>query len=417
MKYYLILISSLFIPQMLWAMADTKTEEQYIILMMPRSKNINEANFMQVMNNFQGPPQARVKVGLAFIFSYLRNDVNELSDSLKSILLNSEKTNTPVWIKFDGEQWWQNRPDLWNWWDPNKPGYDPNNRTNVEWRWWGPEYALKICWRNWGKQLRVLPPTNLMSPKYRKACHQSMDVLMPIILNWYKTLPEDKKYLFAGLNLGWESAIGINSFYYPNGDQFMDKPKSEDPQSGAIKEDVLSRGVVQQGFAAVKTAGIRDSGDITEEDLYKVVKIHLDDLSKYAYDFGFPREKIFTHGWGNQNAELMYDAAVNKYSCPGWSDYWYSKNPAENAGIMRNVEKSDAPYWAMAEWNLLPHEKKIWKDAISTILNLPGCKVMCVYGWKGKADKKQVIEAIHELVVESATPFKEEINNKSKVLE
>ena len=412
MKYFFILIL-MFIPQTIWAIADTKMDKQYVIVMMPKAMNVNEANFMQVMNNFPDSSNARVKVGVAFIFSYLRNDVNNLSQGLSRILLASEKTNTPVWIKFDGEQWWQNRGDLWNWWDPNKPGYDPNNRNNVEWRWWGPEYALKICWRNWGKQLRVLPPPNLMSPAYRKACHEAMDVLMPVLLNWYKSLPVDKKFLLAGLNLGWESAIGINSYYYPNGEELMDKPKSEDPQSGAIRADVLSRGVVQQGFAAVKTSGIRESGDITEEDLYKVVKIHLEDLCKYAYDFGFPREKIFTHGWGNENAELMYDAAVNQYSCPGWSDYWYSKNPAENKGIMRNVEKSDAPHWAITEWTLSrPHEKEPWKQAIKTILNLPGCKLMCIYGWKGIADEEQVVQAIREVSVESGNAITEDFKKQ-----
>ncbi|MFA5292998.1 MAG: hypothetical protein WC496_08195 [Phycisphaerae bacterium] len=413
MKYYLFLILILFIPQISSAISDTKFDEQYVMFMMPKPANVNEAKFSEVINNFPGLSQARVKIGVIFIFSYLREDVNGLAESLKNVLSYSEKTNTPVLIKFDGEQWWQNRPDLWNWWDPNKPGYDPNNRNNVEWRWWGPEYALKICWRNWGSQLRVLPPPNLMSPAYRKACHESMDILMPVILNWYKSLPEDKKYLFAGLNLGWESSIGINSFYYPNGNQLRDKPKSEDPTSGAVRADVLSRGVVQQGFAAVKTAGIRDSGDITEEDLYKVVKMHLEDICKRAYDFGFPRGKIITHGWGNENGELMYDAAVNQYSCPGWSEYWYSKNPAENAGIMRNVRKSDAPYWVIAEWTLpQPREKEPWKQAVRTVLNLPGCKMLCVYGWRGIADNKPVIQAIHELCLESVPAVAEDANNK-----
>jgi len=31
---------------------------------------------------------------------------------------------------------WKNRPDLWNCFDPARPGYNPNNKSNVEWHGW-----------------------------------------------------------------------------------------------------------------------------------------------------------------------------------------------------------------------------------------------------------------------------------------
>jgi len=416
MKQYMIVMIGLLTSPMLWAVSNADVGDQYILMMKPfdfaHPDKISEENFMEMMKHFQGLNHSKIKVGLSTNLSYLHHDIRTLAKTLERILYYAQKTDTPIMIKFDGEQWWQHRSDLWNWWDPEKPGYNPDNRNNVEWRWWGPEYALKICWRNWGRQLRVLPPPNLMSPAYRKACHESMDVLMPILLDWYKALPEDKKYLFVGLNLGWESSIGINAFYYPNGEDLMDKPKSQDPQSGTVRTDVLSRGVVQQGYAAVKTAGIRDSGDITEEDLYNVVHRYLEDLCKYAYDFGFPRDKIISHGWGNENGERMYDAAVNSYSCPGWSEYWYAKDPGQDTGIMRNVQKSDAPYWGVVEWMLMePHEKEPWKTAITNTLKLPGCKMVCIYWWWFIDKSEPVIEAIREISLESsavpAVPSKE----------
>ena len=57
-------------------------------------------------------------------------------------------------------------------------------------------------------------------------------------------------------------------------------------------------------------------------------------------------EKIFTHGVGHEFGEKLYDAAVNKYSCPGWSGYWYAADPAKDKGMMRNLKRSDAPHWA-----------------------------------------------------------------------
>ena len=68
------------------------------------------------------------------------------------------QTETPVLVQIDTEHWWEARPDLWNWWDPAKPGFDPANRENVEWTGWSADDALKIAWRNWGRQIRVLPP-------------------------------------------------------------------------------------------------------------------------------------------------------------------------------------------------------------------------------------------------------------------
>jgi len=401
MKRIIILNVIVCVAGMLRAAPAADVGTQYLIIMkefdVSRPKNISEENFLETMNHFPGLADSQLKVGVAVILSYLKTDPAVLAESLKRILFYAQKTETPMMIKFDGEQWWQGRPDLWNWWDPEKPGYNPDNRSNVEWRWWGPQYALKICWRNWGRQLRVLPPPNLMSPAYRKACHESMDVLMPVLLNWYKELPEDKKYLFVGLNLGWESSVGVNAYYFPNGEELMDKPPADDPKTGFVRADVLSRGVVQQGYAAVTTAGLRTGGDITEEDLCKVTQRHLEYLCKHAYEFGFPREKIISHGWGNESGELMYDAAVNPYSCPGWSIYWYAHDPAADKGVVRNLQRSDAPYWAAVEWWLpRPYETGVWTEAILKTLAHPGCKFMCIYGWKGISGNQPILEAIRQ---------------------
>ena len=79
-------------------------------------------------------PDAKIRVGIGYIFSYLqaRDDASLLA-SLRSVLQWAQETDTPVLIQIDGEQWWEGRPDLWNWWDPSRPGFDPANRENVEW--------------------------------------------------------------------------------------------------------------------------------------------------------------------------------------------------------------------------------------------------------------------------------------------
>jgi hypothetical protein len=380
-------------------------ESQYLVFMRTpeavfdqnHPETINEKSFAEITSNFQNTD--KLKIGIGFIFSYFKTDPNLTVESLKQFLNVAQKTNTPILIKLDGEQWWQGRPDLWNWWDPCMPGFDPNNRNNVEWTGWGPEYALKIAWRNWGRQLRVLPPPNLLSPRYRQECHKQMDVLIPIILNWWKSLPESQKNLLIGINIGWETSIGINAFYYPNGNALLNKPNSLDPKTGVVLADSLSRGVVQIGYAALKTGNIRLNGDITETDLFKVASLHLTDLSKHAAGLGVPRDKLFTHGVGNDKGELLYDAAINKYACPGWSCYWYSDDPLKDSGIKRGIENSDAPYWAPVEWLLLkPFEKDIWRSAIKNTLTIPKCKFIGIYNWELICDHNEVKEAVREVI-------------------
>lgn len=357
--------------------------------------------FNEIMSSFGDTSDFNTKIGLSHIFSYFRKDVQEVKKDLQAFLYSAEKKNTPVVIKLDGEQWWDNRPDLWNWWDENKPGYDPTNVKNVEWTGWESDRAMKIAWRNWGRQLRVLPPPNLMSTVYRRETHKAMDVMLAVVMNWWKKLPENKKYLFVALNVGWESSLCYNAYYYPNGNDYLDKPEKDDPTSGTVRGDVLNRGLIQSGYNAVRTAGIRIKGDITEDDLLEIVRRHLEDLAKYANEFGFPRKKIFTHGVGNEFGEKLYDAAVNEYSCPGWSGYWYAEDPAKDKGIMRNLERSDAPHWAVVEYLLLkPYEKgQAWEDAFFTTLNYPNCKFICVYNWEGVNSKgSKVIDAANRAV-------------------
>jgi hypothetical protein len=363
---------------------------------------INSAGFREVMRPFEGLPASRIRPGLSFVFSYFKSDIETVKLALERFLAAAEQTDTPVLVKFDGEQWWQNRPDLWNWWDPLMPGYNPDNRHNVEWRWWGPEYALKICWRNWGRRLRVLPRPNLMSPAYRRACHEAMDGLMPVVMDWYQALPDAKKDLFIGLNVGWESAMGINGYYLPNGNDLVDEPPILDPAVGYVHDDVLSRGFVQIGYASVHSAALRSAGDITEDDLVEVARRHLEDLCKYAHDFGFPREKLFSHGVGNQKGEKLYEAALNRYSCPGWSNYYDADDPAANIGINRGIDLSDAPYWAAVEWLLLSpdgtNDQHRWHRAMKKTLDYRNCKLVCVYNWESIRDSREVIEAARQVI-------------------
>ncbi len=364
---------------------------------------ISPEEFLEIKKALPDVPGAKIRVGIGFIFSYFRSsDDDLLLGSLRRVLELSEATDTPVLIQLDGEQWWDSRPDLWNWWDPSLPGFDPANRENVEWFGWTSDDALKIAWRNWGQQLRVLPPPNLMSPRYRKACHAKMELMIPVILNWAKNLPASKKDLLVGVKVGWESSIGVNAWYYPNGNELVNKPASGDPKTGVNGQEPPARGVAQIGFAAVKTAGIRKNGEISEADLAKVVQRHLDDLSRKASQLGVPREKLFTHGVGWKEGELLYQTAINKDSCPGWSFYKHAADPAKDSGVQAALKKSDAPFWAATEWLFQGGGEK-WRPALEKTLADKRCRYVCIYNWESIRNNSAALEAIQQIVSTSAS--------------
>lgn len=372
--------------------------QQFIVFNV--SPNLEAEAFERVSREFNTNSRARVRAGVAAIFSYLHRPPAEVAADLKQFLDRAQKTDTPVVVQLDGENWWGARPDLWNWWDASRPGFSPANRTNVEWTSWSPDGAIKIAWRNWGRQIRVLPPPNLMSARYRAACCDEMRVLVLLVLDWWKSLPANQRDLFIGLKLGWESSVGVNAWHYPNGNALLERPAIEDPVSGLQAHELPARGVAQIGFAAVKTAGLRSEGQITEADLAEVVRRHLEDLCRLAAELGVPREKLFTHVAGWKENELLYQAALNRFSCPGWSFYQHAADPAEDSGVKAALQRSDAPFWGAVEWLYQgPRETAPWRAALTATLANPRCRYLCIYNWQNVREQPAILQAVREVMV------------------
>jgi hypothetical protein len=363
--------------------------------------------FAQIHREFPRSGDTRVRVGAGAVFSYLNQPREQTVADLKRFLFQAQKTGTPVVVQLDGENWWAGRPDLWNWWDASRPGYSPANRANVEWTGWSPDDAIKIAWRNWGRQGRVLPPPNLMSPAYRRACHEEMRVLVPLVLDWWKALPAEQKYLLVGIKLGWESSIGVNAWYYPNGNALLNLPPAKDPTNsptnGFAAANPPARGVTQIGYAAVKSAGIRSAGEITEADLADVVRRHLEDLCRLAAELGVPRGKLFTHVGAWKENELHYQSGLNAFSCPGWSFYKHAADPKADTGVQTALKQTEAPYWGAVEWLYLgPRKTGPWHQALAATLSQPRCRYLCIYNWEGVRNSANILQAVHDAAHETS---------------
>jgi len=308
-----------------------------------------------VSNNVEETVDRRFAIGAVIPYLYRSSvgvvastsDYARISQStnlLNAILAKSVETDTPVHLKFDGFEYWSGRPDLWNWWDETQLGYDPDNKANVEWLSWDDSDAVQMCTRNWGLEHEVPPHPNLASPAFVQANVDALQILSPIVRDWYVNLPDDKKYLLAGVVVGWEVNIGVNYFV------------KMDPD-GAANPFYNSH---QLGYAAVKTAGLASGGELQEEHLTEVVHRYLEQLTKVVYDCGIPRSKISTHvgadltnhdeqpiGWVIKIGKGA--GAFSSYATPGYTTYGGGSGASVFDDTIPGFATPDVP-WTVDEW-------------------------------------------------------------------
>lgn len=384
---------------------------RYIFLNSAPGKNFSVAKpatftrkfFDDVLKKTDIPVNDKMRLGISAIFDFLSTNIDSVEKSLDCFMQISQQTKVPILINLDGINWMNARPDLWNWWDPQKKGYNPGNKKNVEWTSWDESGAIKISWRNWGVQFRVSPAPNLSSPAVIEAQITSLKRLVPRIVKWYNALPSDKKYLLGGVKLGHETSIGVNAYYYKEGNRYIEKmptDKSLDPLESYNAEAGFSGGVSQIGYASVKTAGIKSKGRITAADMEQVVHHFLDTLCKTAYHLGLPKNVIYTHQGGTffpWEKHLSFAAGSNDFSLPGWS--LYSTNP-NGAGDLDDVlDRRNNPGWAAVEWWWPGNNKNKWIYNIQTTLSFKDCRFLAIYNWENGLEKStEGIEALREVI-------------------
>ncbi|GHT40664.1 hypothetical protein AGMMS49965_09270 [Bacteroidia bacterium] len=358
--------------------------EQFIFI----SDTYQEYFYEKINATFGEQIGKKVAVGQLFILYCFQHPRTTLLNGLRKHLSLSQQHNLPVLVQLDAITFLDARPDLWNWWDSNKAGYNPANKENVEWTSWSSDDAVKIGWLNWDRQMRITPMPNLFSPAYRNAVTEQMSEFIEIVLDWYEALPANQKWLFAGIQVTGEVSFGVNNWYYPNGNSYLSQDAANDPTTG-INIYLPGRGVQPIGYAALKTSGIKTSGEITEDDMAEIARRHTEIVSKLCADFNVPRDKIYAYAYGT---EKDMAACINDYACPGWSFYDYT--PLKEGGVSHNathpkgfataldiLSKSDAPYFGISEWAILGNSTDVtrWSLPIIEGLSIPRCRFLSIF--------------------------------------
>ena len=81
-------------------------------------ETITDALFTEPVDRLKTVGGPTRRLGLSFVLSYLNGPPEKIEATLHRLLEMSEKHDMPVLIVLDGENWWDYRADLWNWWDP-----------------------------------------------------------------------------------------------------------------------------------------------------------------------------------------------------------------------------------------------------------------------------------------------------------
>ena len=244
---------------------------------------------------------------------------------------------------------WPNRPDLWNYSDKDKSGYDPKNKANVEWiDFDGTPHPHR--YRDWGTAERMAPVICYNSPTVLREVSRLVNevVAPPLKMGLKRLKKEGKEHLLSGVTVGAEPSLPnyekidkIN----PKIAKLMDEDKSPKVRLGynALTNNGYSKEKPPEDFAAA---------------LAKVNKEYISYWCRRLFEAGIPTEKMYTHiaaGAGVIGSPMVeftnapIEIAFNDYSRPGWTTYPVGPLRNDFEALYKELERHGNPHWASTE--------------------------------------------------------------------
>ncbi|MFO0631882.1 MAG: hypothetical protein U0168_03435 [Nannocystaceae bacterium] len=390
---------TIFHPNVLDALPDPEQRRTYFA-----------AGFEEVRTMIGAEHVGSRRLALEIGLDLLDADPQRVQDYLVAMLEGARAARLPVVVNLDAVNWWSRRPDLWNFFDPAQPGYDPANLDNVEWIGESGEGAPRVFWRNWGAQIRVATPIpNLSSPTLRAAIGEVLDGVLPQLVALQRGLADDEQYLFGGVIIGTELSIGVNHYYYPDGNARLAEDPGCDPGlplapgcPGGGPCSGFNHGQCPPDFASAPSGGVAQLGWHGAIDLGLAVPPGRAELDAIVHDYvgflaarigeaGLPATKVYSHTGGTFGADGPhgYEAAYVPGVVPGWSMYFGgATDPASSIGayVEANDDRRVLP-WASPEW--LPFDPgggatlDAWQSAIEDSLDYRNNRMISVANWEG----------------------------------
>jgi hypothetical protein len=249
-------------------------------------------------------------------------------------------------VSIESHYFWQTRPDLWNFFDPDQPGYDPANVANVEWTDWS---MTGYRWRfiDWGvPQSLGAPHMCYLSPAIQSevarlggligsATRTAMDVLADA------GHPE----LFSGITVGSEPSLDN----YSDVDAF-------DPAMGLLMEDAGAP-QVRLGYCAFTAPGYSAANPTTDAGATaaKANQLFIESWAAAVADAGVPPSRLYTHiAASAQGAQLDFTnapipVAFIASARPGWTTYPLGALGASFQPLLTALAAHGNPHWGGTE--------------------------------------------------------------------
>jgi len=293
----------------------------------------------------------------------------QLPNRIRSAFAAAREHDLAVMLHFDFHLAWKNRPDLWNWFDPGKPGYDPNNKFNVEWHGWdGP--PNKVRYLNHGVLERLPPNMCFTSKRMRAEVTRIVSrVIGPVLREEIAKLQaEAKEALFAGVLVGLEPSIDD----YSQPDPERTKMMKED---GVPAGPLGYRALLDRGF------GADHPPDDFRQALANIIQETIAFWCEQFVEAGIPAKDLYPHVAAPAPIEVMnapIRTAFNQYSRPGWTTYAVGVLGQGFKPLYDELEKHGNPAWAGVEANAgLPGSVVDWETYLAWHYN-HGCVLVGV---------------------------------------
>ena len=345
------LLASVFLSNVSAQSATQDAEPRYLLFWAPRER----VSALAKTVGEQGDGRTRL-LGIGITCSTFVQE-NQVSDNTHRAFTIARRENLAVMLHFDFHVEWSNRPDLWNWFDPKKRGYNPDNRQNVEWFGWdGPPAQARYL--NWGETQRMPPPICFTSKTVRAEWMRLIrDVIAPPLKKELTVLErEGKGHLFAGILVGSEPTF--------------DNYTHTDPETAKrVAADGAPTG--QLGYRALLDRGYGQDhppADI-HQALGEIIQETVAFWCKAFVQAGLPARKLYPHIPAGAPLEMTGApvwAAFNAWSRPGWSTYPVGPLEQNFQPLYDELKKHGSPPWGGVEANLgFPGALIDWESYLS----------------------------------------------------
>ena len=303
----------------------------------------------------------------ALIPVWLKNE-QDIVQLIREAFYIAKQTDVAVHFNVDDHIAWEQRPDLWNWYDPARPGYNPDNKNNVEW----------YDWEGTPNKRRYLTPVGSPSQSPHM-CYNSPIVRQEIIRivsrivgpalqeEIGKLRQENKEYLFAGITVGQELDFDDYSSV-PLLSQAPPIPSHANPLQTQGRKTLLEAATLMEedhaphvrlGYCSLTNAGYsrnHSPSDVTKA-LADVIQTFIEFWDQQFVEAGIPCSRIYTH----VPAPLPQDGknvapipvVFNRYARAGWTTYPIDTLAKGFQPLYDELAKHGDPDWGGVEANAI----------------------------------------------------------------